>query len=134
VVERACFLAYARILRPARKRGGGAKVVAAPQLGQVALLFPALPYSAGQGSANRLARKHALCRYRGVFKLKEKYTENVKIEKSHFSELFESSECRQKIGEEGKNGTGGVFATPTEVELSKAVHACRTTPSLKLLP
>ena len=31
------------------------------------------------------------------------------------------------LREEGKNGTGGVFATPTEVELSKTVHACRAT-------
>ncbi|HZG13647.1 MAG TPA: hypothetical protein VE710_01395 [Candidatus Bathyarchaeia archaeon] len=29
--------------------------------------------------------------------------------------------------EEGKTGTGGVFVTPSEVELAKTGHACRTT-------
>jgi len=33
----------------------------------------------------------------------------------------------QQLRKEGKNGTGEVFVTPTEVELAKTVHACRAT-------
>jgi len=33
--------------------------------------------------------------------------------------------------EEGKRGTGGVFVTPSKVELPKMVHAYRATPSVE---
>jgi len=37
----------------------------------------------------------------------------------------------QSPREEGKRGPGGVFVTPTEVELSKTVHVCRATSTVE---
>jgi|GEM_PF-5551098 len=47
--------------------------------------------------------------------------------------IFKSGD-EQMRREEGKNGRGGVFVTPTEVELAKMVHACHATSTVEILP